>query len=169
MPSNHRNPNPHGRPTSDTHEPDRADDRDAPRLAIVVGAHPAAEISDRPIAAALATALAAAWAQIAGGDAAPGQILTVTDLWYVNDGLLRALPTVSVGPPEHNAFTAYLADKIPSVHVVDGVLMVQAELSFASPVAACWGVDPASTRRAAEVFLTKLGETFVHHAAGLPT
>jgi hypothetical protein len=149
------------RPTPDTHA-------DAPRLAIVVGAHPAAEISDRPIAAGLAAALAAEWEKATGVSPTPGQILTVSDLWYVNDGMLRALPTVAVGPPEHNAFTAYLADKIPSVHVVDGVLIVQAELSFASPLAACWGVDPGSTRRAAEVFLTKLGEIFIGHAAGLP-
>lgn len=156
MKSNHANT-----PAPDTHN-------EVPRLAIVVGAHPAAEISDRPIAAALASALASEWLKAAGASPAPGQILTVSDLWYVNDGMLRALPTIAVGPPEHNAFTAYLADKIPSVHMVDGVLIVQAELSFASPLAACWGVDPASTRRAAEVFITKLGETFVAHAAGIP-
>lgn len=153
--------NPTNRPTPDTHA-------DAPRLVIVVGAHPAAEISDRPIAGLLAAALAAQWLKATGVSPTPGQILTVSDLWYVNDGMLRALPTIAVGPPEHNAFTAYLADRIPSVHVVDGVLIVQAELAFASPLATCWGVDPRSTRRAAEVFLTKLGEAFVEHAAGLP-
>lgn len=156
MKSNHANT-----PAPDTHN-------EAPRLAIVVGAHPAAEISDRPIAAALASALTSEWLKATGASPSPGQILTVSDLWYVNDGMLRALPTIAVGPPEHNAFTAYLADKIPSVHVVDGVLIVQAELSFASPLAACWGVNPASTRRAAEVLITKLGETFVAHAAGIP-
>ncbi len=163
MTSHHTN-----RPRRDTHDAPRSDQAEAPRLAIVVGAHPAAEISDRPIAAALAAALTTTWQNTTGASAAPGQILTVCDLWYVNDAMLRALPTIAIGPPEHNAFTAYLADKIPSVHAVDGVLVVQAELSFASPLAACWGVDPASTRRAAEVFLTKLGETFVAHAAGLP-
>lgn len=163
MTSHHTN-----RPHPDTHDARHSDRAEAPKLAIVVGAHPAAEISDRPIAAALASALGAEWARVVGTPAAPGQILTVSDLWYVNDGMLRALPTIAVGPPEHNAFTAYLADKIPSVHVVDNVLIVQAELSFASPLAACWGVDPAATRRAAEVFLTKLGETFIGHAAALP-
>lgn len=163
MTSHHTN-----RPRPDTHDSQHPDRSEAPRLAIVVGANPAAEISDRPIAAALAAALANEWLESTGTAATPGQILTVSDLWYINDAMLRALPTISVGPPEHNAFTAYLADKIPSVHAVDGVLVVQAELSFASPLAACWGIDPASTRRATDVFLTKLGETFINHAAGLP-
>lgn len=156
------NPN---RPHPDTHE---SHAQEPPRLAIVVGAHPAAEISDRPIAAALAATLANLWTQACGTPPAPGQILVITDMWYVNDPSLRTLPTIAIGPPEHNAFTAYLADKLPSVHVIDGQLIVQAEVSFAAPVAACWGISGPLTWRAAEVFISKLADTFVAQAAGMP-
>jgi len=157
-------PNPHPSPNSGQSQPA------LPKLVIVVGAHPAAEVNDRPTAAYLASQLHAIlieqWLEISlnPADLEPTAVLTCTDLWYINDATLRPLPTIAVGPPEHNACTAYLADKLPSVHVVDNVLLVQAEISFEAALVACWGVNQAATRRAVDVFLAKLGEEFVRQA-----
>jgi hypothetical protein len=144
-----------------------ADADAAAKLVIVVGAHPRAELMDRAPAYWLASRLAEVWRTETGKDAEPGEILVCADLWYVNDRELVALPTIAVGAPDRNAFAAYLADKLPSVHVVDDVLMVQAEISFEAALACCWGVDAQATRRAVEVLLSKFGDTLVGAAAGL--
>lgn len=129
-------------------------------LAVVVGAHLRAETEDRPTAQLLRDALAAA-----AGPAFPLVPVVVTDLWYLNDQALRAQPTVSVGRPETNALSAYLADKLPSVLAVNDRLIVQLDPDLTEPLACCWGADEDGTAEAAHAFLERWSESFLAAAA----
>jgi hypothetical protein len=120
---------------------------------VVVGAHPQAEEHHRPIAYRLCERLGAAAAGQAGLDFV--RPLVCTDLWWLNDPAMRDRPTISIGGPEVNALTAYLADKLPSAYAVDGVMMVQLDVEFGDPLAACWGRDAAQTEAAVDVFCGK--------------
>ncbi len=146
------------------HDPDDIPQREPdPRqlLLIVVGAHPRAELTDRPVAYRLRDRMLA-WLQ-----ARPGHTLAplvVSDIWYLNDDELRARPTVSIGPPAINALTAMLAGKLPSAFVVDDVLIVQLDPGLAEPVACCWGNDAAGTLAAAEAFCQRYLDQFMDAA-----
>ncbi|MEQ8770798.1 MAG: hypothetical protein RIB60_09860 [Phycisphaerales bacterium] len=123
-------------------------------IAVVVGAHHHAEIGDRPTAHGLARELTPLARSIGG------ECVVLSDLWYLNAPLWRSRPTVSVGGPEVNALTASLADRLPSVHVVDDELMIQMDLDGTEPLAACWGVTPSRTAHAVAVFCEKYLPTF---------
>ena len=84
-------------------------------LLIVVGAHLRAEMSDRRIAYGLRDRLLA---HVDAWDTPPA-VIVCTDLWYLNHDDLRRCPTISIGAPEVNALTAYLADRLDSVLAVD--------------------------------------------------
>ncbi len=114
-------------------------------ILIVVGAHLSAEVYDRPLAYRLREAVLDAL-----GSGGPDRVIVCSDLWYLNRDQLRGLAAVSVGGPTVNAFTAYLGDKLPSVFVVDGRLMVQ--MDPGAPLACCWGIDAESTAAAVEAF-----------------
>ncbi len=137
------------RPAGDWLPPERA-------LPIVVGAHLRAEMEDRPWAAALRDALASA-----AGHSFPLVPVVVTDLWYLNSDPLRAQPTVSVGHPEVNALSAFLADKLPSVLAIDDRLIVQLDPELVEPVACCWGVDATATGEAVSAFLDRWCRPFL--------
>ncbi len=162
-----------------------------PMILIVVGAHLRAEEADRPIAYALREK-ALAWldarsgganAPAAGleegedagageGAADPGQprpghpctVVVCTDVWYLNDASLRVWPTISVGGPGVNALSAYLADKLPGVLVVDDVLMIQMDPELSEATAAVWGVDHRATVSAAEAFAERYLDGFMSAA-----
>jgi hypothetical protein len=128
-------------------------------LPIVVGAQLAAEVEDRPIAAALGTALVRA-----APERFPLTVVVVTDLWYLNSEPLRSQPTISVGRPDANALSAYLADKLPSALSVDGRWMVQLDPEMVEPVVCCWGSDAAGTAEAARMFMARWGYEFLRAA-----
>lgn len=116
-------------------------------MVIVVGAHPCAERSDRPTAYALGDRIVRAMpALVRLGP------LVCTDLWWLNDPSFRDRPTISIGAPEVNALTAYLADKLPTAFAIDDVLMVQLDPTFGGDLAACWGVNHRQTAAAVDVF-----------------
>lgn len=85
-------------------------------------------------------------------------------MWWLNNDDLRAVPTISVGAPESNALTAYLASRIPSAFAVEGVMVVQVDLDFADLLACCWGRDHASTAGAVEAFAQRYLEDFMSRA-----
>lgn len=117
---------------------------------VVVGAHLYAEEHHRPIAYRLCGRLGVAAAGQDGLDAV--RPMVCTDLWWLNDPAMRDRPTISVGGPEVNALTAYLADKLPSAYAVDGLMMVQLDVEFGDPLVACWGRDTEQTEAAVDVF-----------------
>jgi hypothetical protein len=109
--------------------PPLSPDIDPARLVpVVVGGHLRAEIGDRPAAGLLATRLDAALHARTGHVRA----CLLTDVWYLNDERFRDRPVVSVGAPDVNALTAFLADKLPSVLSQELVYVIQLDLEFAS-------------------------------------
>lgn len=121
-------------------------------ILIVVGAHLDAEVEDRPLAYHLAAALR----ERAGAR----RVIVATDLWVLNQREWQGARIVSVGRPQVNAMTAYLAGRLPSVFAVDGRLMVQMDLESGEALAACWGMDQESTAAAVEAFMEKYLEHF---------
>lgn len=142
---------------------------------VVVGAHLRAELHDRQAAHhlrdALDEAVSASWmskvcparqdaADIAPGDSLPPSVIVLTDLRRLNDPLLAPLPQVSVGHPELNALSAFLADKLPPAFVIDGELAVQFDAASPEAIALCWGTDHHATRRAVDEFIGRYIESF---------
>ncbi|HYE01910.1 MAG TPA: hypothetical protein VD963_01615 [Phycisphaerales bacterium] len=148
-------------------------------ILIVTGAHLRSEVGDRPIAYGLRERMDR-WLQDRLGEATPGapdldpqapagrtrpRLVVCSDLWYLNDANLREQPTVSVGGPGVNALTAYLADKLPGVLVVDDVLMVQMDPGLDRLVASVWGINHAATVTAADAFAERYLDVFMAAAA----
>lgn len=132
-------------------------------MVVVVGAHPDAEAEDRATAVVVRDAVAREMERLGVG----GGVLTLTDLWYVNDRGFSGCGLVCVGGPERNAVTARWAGELASVAAVDGVLVVQFDLEGVSPVAAVWGVDGESTAAAAGVFCERWAGRFVERVGGV--
>lgn len=133
-------------------------------IPIVVGAHPKAEHTDRPIAYRLRELMNLWLANHADDLPDPFTPIVVTDVWYLNDAALRERPSVSVGGPNVNAFTAYLADKLPSAFTIDDVLTVQMDLAMSDVLAACWGMSSPDTLRAVEAFSERYLDQFMEGA-----
>lgn len=134
---------------------------------IVVGAHPKAELHDRPIAYHLRQHVLNCLMEYSGEssvDALPFQPLVMSDVWYLNDASLRTRPTISVGAPGVNALSAFLGSKLPSVFVVDDVMMVQLDLELDDLVACCWGTHAGATRNAVDVFCDRYLDEFLRAA-----
>lgn len=138
-------------------------------LLIVVGAHPRAELNDRPTAYRLRQTidqwLERRYGDDTGGGARPIMPLVVTDVWYLNDASMRKCPAISIGGPGVNAFSAFLGDKLPSAFVVDDTLMVQMDLDLTDAIACCWGVDAPATLAAVDAFTARYLDAFLDAAA----
>lgn len=133
-------------------------------ILIVTGAHLRAEASDRPLAYRLAEKLRPAIAKACDeDDQAPG-VLVCSDIWWLNNDALRTRPTISIGAPDVNALTAYLADKLPFVYSIEGQLGVQMDLDFVDPWATIWGVSERTTTQAVEAFEAKYLDHFAKGA-----
>jgi len=136
---------------------------------IVAGAHPKAEMFDRPRAYALAARIdewLRARFQVDGGGGGGASVrpLVVSDVWYLNDPSLRQCPTISIGSPGVNALSAYLGDKLPSAYVVDQSLMVQMDVELSDLLACCWGVGHQETSIATRVFEERYMAAFLDAA-----
>jgi hypothetical protein len=154
------------------------DEAGEPLILIVVGAHLRAEVGDRPIAYGLRERmiewLDGRFGRDGNGEAdedeaedggrLPGHpcgVVVCSDVWYLNDAGLRVWPTVSLGGPGVNALSAYLADKLPSVLVVDDVLMVQMDPEMTELTCAVWGVNHDATVAAVDAFVERYLEGFM--------
>ena len=102
----------------------REPDADATVL-IVVGAHPEAELYDRPLAYRLREAILAELRH--SGEPVELTTLVLTDLWYLNQNPLRSRPTVAIGRPEINAATAWMARRLPTALLVEDAFRIQLE------------------------------------------
>lgn len=136
-------------------------------LPIVVGAHPRAEIADRPLANRLVAAMRQ-WQRQQGGAAGERALIPIvmTDLWYLNDRELLLQPTVAIGEPSSNAASAYFGTRLPRAYVVDGQLQVLADLAFVEPSVAMWGADARATRTALDWFISRHLERFLEAVQG---
>lgn len=132
-------------------------------ILIVVGAHPRAELLDRPIAYGLRERIAA-WLNKRFGEHSPLMPLVVTDVWYLNDTSLKSCPTICIGGPGANALSAYLGDKVPSAFCIDEQLMVQLDLEFDDLIACCWGVNTRTNGAAVQAFEQRYMDQFLDAA-----
>lgn len=136
---------------------------------IVTGAHLRAEAMDRPLAYLLREKVLGWLRQNmpAPKKEAPVDLRAVvcSDLWYMNQDSLRGKPTISVGGPEVNAFTAYVGSRLPSLFAVEGKLVIQGEPSFDPAVIAVWGAHAEQTGRALATFEQRYLDGFMRAVA----
>jgi hypothetical protein len=153
-----------------------------PQILVVVGAHLRAEVGDRPLAYRVRQRVVG-WLQDhfrveppeGLPEEAPGPeelssaglpcgVVVCSDVLYLNDAGLRVWPTISIGGPGVNALAAFLGDKLPSVFVIDDVMMVQMDPELKEVVASVWGIDHKSTVGAVDVFLDRYLDQFMEAA-----
>lgn len=150
----------------DAHGTNERDGIDSERLlVIVVGAHLAAEVADRPLGYALRDDVRR-WQQ-ATPAAEPLEPVVCSDLWYLNARELMVRPTISVGRPGHNAVSAYFANRLPTALVIDESLQVQLDPEFVTLQACVWGVDGPATRSGVSLFVERYLDPFLRSAHGL--
>lgn len=126
---------------------------------VVVGASIEAERSDRALAHRLRDSILS-FQQLLGPPQ-PFDILTCTDVWYLNDSSLLAFPAISIGSPETNAATAFLAGRIPTAMMIDQTYRIHLDPELVELRACLWGANPAMTKAAVEVFEQRYLEPFV--------
>jgi hypothetical protein len=114
---------------------------------IVVGHGILPEEEDRPIAYELKRVVKAR-----AGGAEGRSAVVVTDVWLMNNELGEFFPAISLGGPGVNEFTAELYEDLPVAWARDERLFIQ--MAPEGKRAAVWGMDRASTREAAEVFVS---------------
>jgi hypothetical protein len=114
---------------------------------IVTGSTLAAELFDRPIAYRLRDRVMGLLPR-----PRPDAVLVCSDVMYLSTDPVRARPTISIGSPQVSALAAYLAGKLPSLYVIDNVLMVQGDPEFDELLISCWGVTHDSTAAAVDAF-----------------
>lgn len=135
------------------------------RVLIVVGAHLRAEAMDRPLAYLLREKVLGWLRQNVTPPEKEGpvdsRVVVCSDVWYMNQESLRGKATISVGGPEVNAFTAYVASRLPSLLAVEGKLIVQGEASFEPAVVAVWGSHAEQTGRAVAAFEQRYLDAFL--------
>jgi len=132
-------------------------------IAVVVGAHPQAEIADRPWAGRTARAMRAIL-RSRGHDLGGPMPLVVTDVWYLNDDRLRLQPTVAIGDPAVNAASAMFAGKFPCAFVIENSCQLLLDPELLDPRACLWGVNDESTGIVVERFEQKWLEEFLDAA-----
>ena len=134
-------------------------------LLIVTGMTLESERTSRPLAYTVREHVAA-WLDLDRDEGQPGALEPVVcaDVWWFNNPDLRSCPTIAIGGPEHNALTAYLADKLPSVFAMDGRVLVQMDLDGVDLLATCWGVDDQTTSAAVDRFLEHYLDRFMESA-----
>ena len=134
-------------------------------IPVVVGAHPRAEIVDRPWAGRMARSIPATL-RARGLDAPPDgpMPLVVTDVWYLNDDQLRLQPTIVIGDPTVNAAAAMFANRLPCAFAIEEVCQVLLDPEMLEPRVCLWGVGDEGTRLAWERFESRWLEEFLEAA-----
>ena len=119
-------------------------------ILVVTGASLKAEVMDRPLAYRLKDAIDQA------GEPAEGRLaIVISDIWYLNTDALHERPVISVGGPGVNALSQYLWRRIPGALVVEGVLLIQQDVTYQDLRASIWGMDHETTVEAVETYIGK--------------
>ncbi|MCP3905399.1 MAG: hypothetical protein GY715_17370 [Planctomycetes bacterium] len=122
-------------------------------LPLVVGAHLEAERHDRALAYGLSDEIAARQGLMDGP--MTFEPLVCCDLWYLNDDALRLRPTLTIGRPEINAATAFLASRVPTMMVREDAYRIQLDPEFIERRGCIWGTDAEATAEAVKVFIDR--------------
>ena len=146
-------------PTNDSPAPETT-------LLIVVGSSLRAELSDRMLGYRLRERILS-WQDEMSCDP-PLLPVVCTDLWYLNADELRDRPVLTIGDPETNAATAYLAGKLPTAFIIDETLRVQLDLDYVDLRACIWGINPTTTVSAVDLFLERYLDGYLRSAHDLP-
>jgi hypothetical protein len=138
-------------------------------LLIVVGAHPDAERSHRPLAYRLRERILR-WIDDELGDEANDarMPLVLTDLWYLNARELQPAPIISIGGAEVNAATAFLATRLPTAFIIDGAFRVQLDPEFVESRSCIWGSTAGATASGIDLFVERYLDDFLRAAHDLP-
>ncbi|MGD9692932.1 MAG: hypothetical protein AB7G17_04955 [Phycisphaerales bacterium] len=118
-----------------------------------------AESVDRPLAYSLLEHI-----QHALPPSSPLSPIVCSDIWWLNNDELAHQPTISLGPPDSNALSAFLARRLPSAFAIDGVLNILLDPEYPEPHACIFGATPDSTHAATEAFLQRHLEAFLNAA-----
>jgi len=135
-------------------------------LLLVVGAHLESETTDRALGYRLREEILA-WQARAGGRRHLRPVVC-TDLWYLNSQPLRQQPTISIGRPEINAATAYLARRLPSAFMIEQRYCIQLDPEYVEVNACIWGSDWRATSAAMDQFIERYLDAYlanVHQTA----
>ncbi len=135
-------------------------------LLIVVGSCLRAELSDRMLGYRLRERILG-WQDEIPCDP-PLLPVVCTDLWYLNADELRDRPILTIGDPETNAATAYLAGKLPTAFIIDETLRVQLDPDFVDLRGCIWGINPTTTISAVDLFLERYLDGYLRSAHDLP-
>ncbi len=120
-------------------------------LLIVTGSNLRAEQKDRPLAYQLKNTIEDLLKDVN----LDGDVLVISDLWYLNAETLQHLPVISIGGPGVNALSAYFFKRLNNVLVVDDTLMIQMDVELEDLRASIWGYNNESTVEALDIFIQK--------------
>jgi hypothetical protein len=137
-------------------------------ILLVVGAHPQAELCDRPQVERLRQRMLD-WQELQCELIFPMRVLICTDLWYLNDAAMMSRPTVSIGRPGLNAATAYLANCLPASFAVADLVHMHFDPEFIEQTACIWGRNEDATATACDLFVDRYLTAFMHSVHLLPT
>lgn len=138
-------------------------------LLLVVGAHPEAERSHRPLAYRLRERVLRWIDEQRAGDLDTVRTpLVLTDLWYLNANDLRSAPVISIGEHGLNAATAYLANRLPTAFIIDGAFRVQLDTEFVDLRTCIWGSSAGTTASGIDLFIERYLDDYLRAAHDLP-
>lgn len=135
-------------------------------ILLVVGAHLDAERHDRPLASQLRDEITRVQKLLK--PSRPAEVITCTDVWYLNDQSLLGQPVIAIGQPEQNAATAFLASRVPTALIIDDAYRIHLDAELIELRACIWGTTPGSTRLAVDAFQKRYLEAFVRSVHDLP-
>jgi hypothetical protein len=135
---------------------------------VVVGADLRAEACHRALAESLCRSIRR-WGEDEASalDVEPLAPLTCTDLWHMNDALLRRRPAIALGGPDVNATTAWLGSRLPTAFVIEGRLRIHLDPEFVEEQVCLWGVDDAATAAAVQVFAERYLDRYLRSIHGV--
>ena len=133
---------------------------------LVVGAQLDAERHDRQLAQQLRDSIVTLQKLL--NPQQPFDVVTCTDVWYLNDGSLLEHPVIAIGRPEMNAATAFLASRVPTAMIVDHGYRIHLDPELVALRACLWGSSTTATQLAVEAFQRRYLEAFVRAAHDLP-
>lgn len=143
---------------------------DETMILILVGSDLQAERIDRPLGYRLRETMLRWIDEISlselVGDARQPELCT--DVWYLNNTELHRCPAVSIGTPEVNAATAYLANRLPIAFTIDHTLQVQLDPELVDLRACIWGESAPATGRGVDLFIERYLDAFLRSAHDLP-
>jgi len=116
-------------------------------ILLVVGYGILPEEEDRPIAYDLKRLI-----NTRGRGDETRSAVVLTDMWVMNQEMAEFFPSIAIGGPGVNAFTARIYEELPVAFTRDQQIFIQLNPEGGKR-AAVWGMDHRSTRNAVDIFV----------------